>query len=52
MKRVETIGFEIKTISNLIKRKINESPFEFNDLTGMQVSGIILNTFGRKKNKK
>ena len=36
MKRVETIGFEIKTISNLIKRKINESPFEFNDLTGMQ----------------
>lgn len=36
MKRVETIGFEIKTISNLIKRKINESPFEFDDLTGMQ----------------
>lgn len=36
MKRVKTIGFEIKTISNLIKRKINESPFEFNDITGMQ----------------
>lgn len=36
MERVKTIGFEIKTISNLIKRKIDESPFEFNDLTGMQ----------------
>lgn len=32
----KTIGHEVKIMSNLIKRKINENPLEFDDLTGMQ----------------
>lgn len=33
---VKTIGHEVKIMSNLIQRKINENPLEFDDLTGMQ----------------